>query len=51
MIPMSHVLREFVAARQWIAARQVIDPARAADSALAVRQIVDLPVTASPPAV
>ena len=42
---------EFVAARQWIAARQVIDPARAADSALAVRQIVDLPVTASPPAV
>ena len=32
---------EFVAARQWVAARQVIDPLRAADMRLTVKQIVD----------
>ena len=32
---------EFVAARQWVVNAQVIDPARAADSAIAVKQIVE----------
>ena len=30
---------EFAAARQWVAGRQVIDPLRAADSSIAVKQI------------
>ena len=33
---------EFAAARQWVSARQVIDPARAADAALSVKQIIEL---------
>ena len=32
---------EFAAARQWVSARQVIDPARAADTALPVKQIIE----------
>ena len=32
---------EFAAARQWVSARQIIDPARAADSALPVKQIIE----------
>ena len=31
---------EFAAARQWVTASQIIDPARAADTALTVKQIV-----------
>jgi 3-phenylpropionate/trans-cinnamate dioxygenase ferredoxin reductase subunit len=32
---------EFAAARQWVSARQIIDPARAADTALPVKQIIE----------
>ena len=41
---------EFVAARQWVAVRQLIDPARAADMALAVKQIIDPAAPAAPAA-
>ncbi len=39
---------EFVAARQWVGSRQVIDPARAADMALTVKQIIDPAAPAAP---
>jgi 3-phenylpropionate/trans-cinnamate dioxygenase ferredoxin reductase subunit len=41
---------EFIAARQWVGARQVIDPARAADMSLTIKQIVDPSAPGAPAA-